>query len=101
MKQTLKRVLQLFIYALEPILKFKWLLILEYTLKLWLLTLTIPLTLTIILTFFFILGGLKEYNLEFWRYYYYDGYLCDFIAWRIHLGLLFLCGIYVTNKIYE
>lgn len=101
MKEILKNLLQLIVYALKPLLKFELLLILEWTLRLWALTLVIPLTLTILMTFFFIIGGLKEYNLDFWRYYYYDGYLCGLIAWRIHLGLLFLCALYITNKIYE
>jgi len=75
------------------------LVILEWSFKLWLLTLAIPLTITVLVVFFSILGGFEKFSLEFWRFYYYDGYLCGFIAWRIHLGLLFLCGIYVTNKI--
>jgi len=85
---------------LEPIRYLENILVvIEWSFKLWLMTLVIPLTVTVLVAFFSILGGFEKFSLEFWIFYYYDGYLCGLIAWRIHLGLLFLCGIYVINKI--
>jgi len=92
--KTLKR-------QFELILKFEWLLILEWSFKLWLLTLAIPLVTTVLVIVFSTLCGFKEFTLDFWRYYYYDGYICGFIAWRIHLGLLFMLFLYMINKVSE
>jgi len=91
---------------IEPILKIRYLeniaFAIEWSFKLWFaLSLIIPLTTTTLAVFFSILGGFEKFSLEFWRVYYYDGYLCGFIAWRIHLGILFMCFLYMINKVIE
>lgn len=74
--------------------------ILEYTIKLWLLTYIIPLSFTLFGCIFLILGLLspsiflvKIYNV--WVDFF-TGQFLNIDAWRIHLAILFVCFIFVS-----
>lgn len=78
---------------------FKW------TLKLYSITLSIPITMSIINILFVGILGIKshfDFLLNFkviWIDYFITGYLCDIVAWRIHLFILVLCFlIHKVNK---
>jgi len=100
--KTLKRQFEPII---ELIIRVKYLeniiIAIGYSIRLWLMTLVFPVMLTILLIFLSILGEFDKFSLDFWRHYYYDGYLCGFVAWRIHLGLLFMLFLYMINKVSE
>lgn len=72
-----------------------------WTLKLYSLTLVIPLTLSLCNILFCGIIGVES-NFGFlgnfkviWVDYYITGHVGDFIAWRIHLGLLFFAFLFV------
>lgn len=71
--------------------------VLEWSIKLWLLTIVIPITFTIIWT---IIVGILGYDApyeyleglsKFWSGYYVTGKLFDITAWKWHLAILFVC----------
>jgi len=72
---------------------------LEWTLKLYSLTLVLPLTLSIMNILVGILGiktifGFWMNFKVIWIDYYFTGSFCNIDAWRWHLGLLFLSYLF-------
>lgn len=70
-------------------------------LRIWCLTLVIPIAFTIMSIFLLIIGidfkeGENFLSLlrTLWIGYYFDGVFLGFVAWRIHLGLIFLCVLF-------
>ena len=76
-------------------------------LRVYALSLVIPITLTVMITFLSIIDSdMAKYLLEMlsklWYGYYIDGDLFGVEAYRIHLGLLFLIFLFVVvNKLEE
>lgn len=85
--------------------------ILEWTLKLYCLTLVIPFTLTIVGSMIFILGIAKVTYLDFlnfvWIKYYFTGKVpeLNIPMWRVQLVILFICFLInvdsVINRKYD
>lgn len=78
---------------------------LKWTLKLYSITLLIPISMSIINILFFGILGIESENgflMNFkiiWIDYFFTGYFCDIVAWRIHLFILVLCFlIHKVNK---
>ncbi len=78
---------------------------LEWTFKLYALTLVIPIALSVVNIIFCGIFGLHStygfwMNFKiFWVDYYFTGSLCDIAAWKWQLGLLFLAFIFtLSNK---
>lgn len=69
--------------------------ILEWTIKLWLLTTVIPITISIVGILSIIIGmydcNIRTFMYNSWINYYLFGNLIGIVAWRIHLGILFIC----------
>jgi hypothetical protein len=68
--------------------------------KLYLLVLAPYLTVVVLGFIFSILcgGNFIDGVLSFTRAYFYDGYLLDFIAWRVHLTWLIVCFFICLNE---
>lgn len=82
--------------------------IIEWTIKLWLLTIAIPISSTIVAIFLTIMGfaeldfsKLVDFIYQEWIGFYISGYLLGIIAWKIHLGILFLSFIFSASTNYE
>ena len=85
--------------------------ILEWTFKLYALTLVIPLTITIGITIAWIIGIPLKYNFfetiwKVWSGFYVigklgEGTLLVLEAWRIQLGILFICFLINVDKEYN
>ena len=78
---------------------------LKWTLKLYSITLSIPISMSIINILFIGILGIESKNdflINFkviWIDYFFTGYFCDIVAWRIHLFILVLCFlIHKVNK---
>ena len=72
----------------------KFLIVLQETLRLYSLTLVIPIAFSIFYILMFILGtDIKGSLFDIFRLYYYDGYLFGIIAYRIQICIFIICGL--------
>lgn len=75
--------------------------ILLWAFKLYLLVLSPYLTLISVSSLLFILCSGTNYFEGIWsftRAYFYDGYMLDFVAWRVHLTWFVICFFICLNE---